>query len=462
MRRASVCALTLALLATLGGAAGAAAPKQKPGAAARSWAIRIVVPGGTGKSTAPVKAPPVVTTAATASFVYPANGSVVLTGGTNASASTTVRKQAQAQAVSGVTDISIFDGEITADSVAARASAAAGGAFATGAFNGTTVTNLRALGQHRQKGRVQLGNWGYLTIGAHGVDTSAPEGARGFHGFVTALDVHLSADHGGLAAGSEIVLGYAEAEAQTVPKPLPGLPEAPAAALPGDRPQLLPKIDQPLIGVPQTITPPLGADSYVFPVYGPASYVDNYGSQLAPDVNYHHGDDIFGELGQPLVAVASGTVFSVGWNRVGGNRLWLRDQQGNEFYYAHLAAFSTLIANGAKVRAGQVVGFMGDTGDAGRTPTHLHFEVHPVSLLFLGYDGAVDPTTYLQSWRRLESLAFPVSSGWAPSVPGRAKGPPPGAYLVGVSDISSASGLDPASLVRALHPRAVKPPAGRP
>ena len=42
-------------------------------------------------------------------------------------------------------------------------------------------------------------------------------------------------------------------------------------------------------------------------------------------MTYHHGDDIFGQLGQPLVAVADGTVFSVGWNKVGGNRLWLLD-----------------------------------------------------------------------------------------------------------------------------------------
>jgi murein DD-endopeptidase MepM/ murein hydrolase activator NlpD len=199
---------------------------------------------------------------------------------------------------------------------------------------------------------------------------------------------------------------------------------------------LLPKVIGPLVGVPQFVTPPLDAGPYLFPVYGTSSYGDAYGADRG-DVTFHHGDDIFGELGQPLLAVANGTVFSVGWNRVGGNRLWLRDHQGNLFYYAHLAAFSTSVRNGARVKAGQVVGFMGNTGDAEGAATHLHFEVHPVSLIYLGYDGAVDPTTYLQSWRRLRSLPFPVATGWAPSPPGLSRAPQPGALLIGATDIAT-------------------------
>ena len=197
--------------------------------------------------------------------------------------------------------------------------------------------------------------------------------------------------------------------------------------------------------------PKLTAGRYVFPVYGATSYIDTYGAARS-DVTYHHGDDIFGQLGQPLVAVADGTVFSVGWNKVGGNRLWILDQQGNQFYYAHLSAFSTAATNGAHVKAGQVVGFMGNTGDAEGTPYHLHFEVHPVSLLYLGYDGAVDPTPYLDAWKHQQDLPFPIAAGWAPAVPGGPAAPEPGAILLGMNDISTADGLDPASLERALTP----------
>ena len=80
---------------------------------------------------------------------------------------------------------------------------------------------------------------------------------------------------------------------------------------------------------------------------------------------------------------------------------------------------------------------MGNTGDAQGAVTHLHFEVHPVSLIYLGYDGAVDPTTYPQSWRRLRNLPFPLATGWAPSPPGVVRAPEPGALLIGVTDIAS-------------------------
>ena len=119
---------------------------------------------------------------------------------------------------------------------------------------------------------------------------------------------------------------------------------------------------------------------------------------------WHHGDDIFSPLGQPVVAVADGKVYKVGWNRVGGWRLWLRDAQGNRFYYAHLSGYTKYGRNGTHVKAGQQIAFIGNTGDAFTTPHHLHFEIHPARLLYLHYAGAVDPTTYLDQWRRVEHV----------------------------------------------------------
>ena len=146
-------------------------------------------------------------------------------------------------------------------------------------------------------------------------------------------------------------------------------------AVPGDRPQLLPAPTAPLLGVPQLATPALSAGPYVFPVYGRASVNDAFGS-LAPGVDYAHGDEIATTLGEPVLAAAAGTLYGVGWSRVGGNRLWLRDGQGNEFYYGQLSAFSSLAANGAHVRAGQVIGFAGDTGESQGGPA-LEFQLRP-------------------------------------------------------------------------------------
>jgi hypothetical protein len=164
-------------------------------------------------------------------------------------------------------------------------------------------------------------------------------------------------------------------------------------------------------------------------------------------------------------------VFSVGWNKIGGWRLWLRDDKGWEYYYAHLSAYSPLAVNGAVVNAGDVLGFVGNTGDAQGTPYHLHFEVHPVGLLGLGYDGAVDPTKYLDAWKHLENVRFDAVAGWSPHV--AAAPPKAGAILLQSSDISTASGLDPESLQRVLEPNAqegeggllapsAQPPASKP
>ena len=156
---------------------------------------------------------------------------------------------------------------------------------------------------------------------------------------------------------------------------------------------------------PHSGTPTLSGGPYVFPVIGRSSFADTSGSARA-SVGWHHGVDIFAPPGSPVVAVADGVLFSVGWNRIGGRRLWLRDRQGNYFYYAHLSGFSPIAVEGARVRAGTVVGYLGNTGDALGTPHHLHFEIHPVSLLSLGYDGAVDPFPYVSSWRRLTDPAI--------------------------------------------------------
>ena len=458
-RRRLVLLLPLALLAF--GSAGAEGPARTPGAAATAWAIKVTVPSSAGAATPVVASPPNSAPSASSAFDYPADGSIVFAQSTTASATTTVQANAAAKAESVVTGLSLFKGELTADAVTARTSAGTGYSGAGGNANGSGVTNLVFAGQPVTAGaKVPLGNWGQLTIGSEGVDHSAPLGARGYRGFVTELDIQLVADHGGLPANSEIQIGYAESAAQT-PPPEQGsgtttatgtVPATGGEPSVGDAPRLRPnRTLTPKTRGPLKLHPKLTAGRYVFPVYGPTSYIDSYGSARA-DVTYHHGDDIFGTLGQPLVAVADGTVFSVGWNKIGGNRLWILDGQGNQFYYAHLSAFSTAATNGAHVKAGQVVGFMGNTGDAEGTPYHLHFEVHPVSFLYLGYDGAVDPTAYLDAWKHQKDLPFPVAAGWAPAVPGGASAPEPGAILLGMTDISSADGLDPHSLERALTP----------
>jgi murein DD-endopeptidase MepM/ murein hydrolase activator NlpD len=427
--------VAIAALAVLALGASAAA-QRAPASSASAIGVRVVLPDGTVASSSSVSAPPRGSSTLDG-WTY-GDGAVVAGWTSVAARSTAGGATATGNGSSSVRSVSLFGGEIRADGVFVKAGARAAGAGATGSLSASSVSNLVVLGspaRARPNGRVVLGDWGYVvTLEQAIVRRSTPR--RGFRGFVTGLHVVLTADHGGLPAGTEIMVGYAEAAASAPkPKPQPAPPPAPeddgppVEPVPPSIPHLPPTVQPP----PPNVKPKLTEAGYVFPIYGPASPSDSFGAPRT--TTWHHGVDIFAPLGAPVLAVADGTLFRVGWNDVGGNRLWLRDGAGNEFYYAHLSAYSPLAQEGRQVRAGDVVGFVGTTGDAAGTPPHLHFEVHPRELLWMGYDGAIDPYPYLTAWLRLDDLAFGT---WKPG-PGRA--PKVGAVLLEADDISTLSGL---------------------
>jgi len=198
----------------------------------------------------------------------------------------------------------------------------------------------------------------------------------------------------------------------------------------------------------------LSTEGYVFPIFGAASFGDSFGGPRANmPGGWHHGEDIFAAEGAPILAIADGTLHQIGFIPIGGYRLWLRDKAGNEFYYAHLSAYSPLAVEGKQVKAGDVIGFVGATGDADGGAPHLHFEIHPASMLGLGYDGVVAPYPFLSAWRRAEDVSFAAGRVYVPSGPGPGVPalPPPGAYLLQAQDIASLSGLVPGALERALE-----------
>jgi murein DD-endopeptidase MepM/ murein hydrolase activator NlpD len=460
--RVFVGALALAaVLAVVGGSDSRAADGT---ATARAFGIQVVVPDQAASGTAVVTAPPDTLQVGSGAFVYPADGSAVNVASVTSSVTGDGGPTAGATADTELAGISLFGGEITATTVSAKVVATATADNAEGVFDGSSIGELVVLGQPVTVSpgqQVPLADWGTLTALAES-GTTTPGTPPSYHGFVTALDIKLTLDHGGLPAGSDIEIGYGEVTAAATPAPtVPTTTQAPpttTAPVIVPKPPHQPKPPEPKkpsvpgpYKAPPNVHPKLTAGGYVFPVYGPVSFVDTFGAPRA-DVSYHHGDDLFAPLGAPVLACATGTVFSVGWNEIGGNRLWVRDSQGNEFYYAHLSAYTPLARNGAQVQAGDVLGFVGNTGDAEGTPYHLHFEVHPVGRLYLGYDGAVDPTAYLTAWEHLQDLRFDAGSGWTPVMARGVPAPKAGAILLQSSDISTASGLDPNSFQRALAP----------
>ena len=103
----------------------------------------------------------------------------------------------------------------------------------------------------------------------------------------------------------------------------------------------------------------------------------------------HAGVDLISPAGTPVVAAANGTLTrQTTEGSRSGNAWWLTTSSGTYFFYAHLAGFSNGLSVGSRVQAGDVIGFVGSTGNA--VSPHLHFEIHPSG------GGPVNP--YSASW----------------------------------------------------------------
>ncbi|HZD58991.1 MAG TPA: peptidoglycan DD-metalloendopeptidase family protein [Anaerolineae bacterium] len=121
------------------------------------------------------------------------------------------------------------------------------------------------------------------------------------------------------------------------------------------------------------------ASGFIFPVAPPYTYVDSWGAPRMRGTRYEHaheGTDIMALPWTNALAVEDGTISKMGNNTLGGISLWLSGDTGNEYYYAHLYGYADGLEVGQHVKAGQVIGYVGDTGNANGTP-HLHFEIHP-------------------------------------------------------------------------------------
>jgi len=115
-----------------------------------------------------------------------------------------------------------------------------------------------------------------------------------------------------------------------------------------------------------------------FPVAGPAGWSNDWHAfRPCPFPHLHEGLDIFAARGTPAVAAVDGVVSERIDDAVTGLGLVIDGPNGIQYFYAHLDAFAGAIDVGTLVRRGQIVGFVGNTGDASGGSTHLHFEVRP-------------------------------------------------------------------------------------
>src|SRR5919198_113033 len=152
----------------------------------------------------------------------------------------------------------------------------------------------------------------------------------------------------------------------------------------------------------------------IFPVVGQVQYTDDFGAPRAGGA--HQGNDIMAAKKSSAVAAEAGRVKYWTTSASAGCMLYLYGQSGTMYEYIHLNNDRTTrndnrgkcvqgtayaVRNGAHVAAGQLLGYVGDSGDADGAHSHLHFEVHPKG------GKATDPYPYLQAAQKLLFVAKP-------------------------------------------------------
>jgi murein DD-endopeptidase MepM/ murein hydrolase activator NlpD len=132
------------------------------------------------------------------------------------------------------------------------------------------------------------------------------------------------------------------------------------------------------------------AKTLVFPVAGSKSKIkDLWGASRGGGVRKHKGIDIHAGKGTPVVAICDGVIVEKDHTLIGGKTLWLKSAtHGWKAYYAHLDR--QLVKEGQRVRKGQVIGTIGNTGNARTTPAHLHFGIS-------GVKGWINPLPYVKN-----------------------------------------------------------------
>lgn len=131
----------------------------------------------------------------------------------------------------------------------------------------------------------------------------------------------------------------------------------------------------------------------VFPVAREIAFRDDFGDARGGGTRSHAGQDLMAPKMTPLVATTDGRIKWLRWSNAGnaGNMLVLADEEGWEYWYIHInndtpgtddgvnrydQAFADGIRDGQRVKAGEVIAWVGDSGNAENSGSHLHFEMH--------------------------------------------------------------------------------------
>ncbi len=132
--------------------------------------------------------------------------------------------------------------------------------------------------------------------------------------------------------------------------------------------------------------------AFILPIGGSQGFANTWGAPRSGG-RRHKGTDIMASCGAPVLAVTDGVISNLHSGGNGGIMAYLRANNGDIFFYAHLKGYAPGIRNGTRVTVGQKIAMNGNTGNARGGPCHVHFEWHK------GGGGPVNPYPLLNSAR---------------------------------------------------------------
>ena len=123
---------------------------------------------------------------------------------------------------------------------------------------------------------------------------------------------------------------------------------------------------------------PTGIDNLMLPVFGvqPSQLVRSF-SMRRSGGRVHHALDIMARRNTPVIAANDGIIMDISVSGLGGNTIYQLDPAGEyAYYYAHLQRYARGIKEGSRVAKGQIIGFVGTSGNAPPNLPHLHFAIY--------------------------------------------------------------------------------------
>lgn len=152
--------------------------------------------------------------------------------------------------------------------------------------------------------------------------------------------------------------------------------------------------------------------AYQFPFREEDRELISYGDTWGAGRSYggerkHEGTDLMAPEGTPILSVSNGKIISKGWNTLGGWRLTIQDEEYPQmiYYYAHLSRYSEGLEKGDRVKKGEVIGYVGDSGygpegTTGQFAPHLHFGIYVRPSLWTPMRKAINPYPFLKVWEQ--------------------------------------------------------------